>query len=85
MEIDEGNADVPAKKQNPKVDFIWSLDRAQKLLQEYQGSSSPLFIDSEVSKKVKVKVDCIAELKKAIGSTLLDEMSDISTLQNYIT
>jgi len=28
MEIDEGNADVPAKKQNPKVDFIWSLDRA---------------------------------------------------------
>jgi hypothetical protein len=44
-----------------------------------------MFVDSEVSRKVKIKVDCIAELKKAIGSTLLDEMSDISTLQNYIT
>ena len=85
MEIDEGNAEIPIKKSNPKVDFIWSLDRAQKLLQDFQESPSPLFVDSEVSRKVKVKVECISELKKAIGSTLLDEMSDVPTLQNYIT
>lgn len=84
MDIDEGNTETPLKKSNAKADFIWSLERAEKLLSEFEGANPPLFVDLEISKKVKVKVDCISKLKKAIGSTLLDEMSDIKTLQNFI-
>ncbi len=84
MEVDEGNG---AMKEKTDSDYIWTFERANQLITDYttaaQEDKRPLFVEADLFRRVKSKVNAIAAMKISVKQAL-KEKHDIKTLRECL-